>query len=128
MIYFVFFPRSLQESGQFINQFPNENSLVCKDLLAAVCQNATQHENGKEDDLLRRGPEWLPVTFNLNFELPLFLHHYLKRKERYMYGCVVLAYIADVKQGRRGSEYVFGPKLFPIYACNLLRLSTTRGL
>lgn len=74
--------RSLQESGQFINQFPNENSLVCKDLLAAVCQNATLPGNGKEDDLLKRGPEWLPVTFNLNFELPLFLHHYLKRKER----------------------------------------------
>jgi len=78
-----FFLRSLQESGQFINQFPNENSLVCKDLLAAVCQSATLRENGKEDDLLRRGPEWLPVTFNLNFELPLFLHHYLKRKSRY---------------------------------------------
>ncbi|KAL9984252.1 hypothetical protein ACROYT_G006525 [Oculina patagonica] len=74
--------RSLQESGKFINQFPNENSLVCKDLLAAVCQNANLSETGKEDDLLRRGPEWLPVTFNLNLELPVFLDHYLKRKER----------------------------------------------
>jgi len=104
LIDFVFFPRSLQESGQFINQFPNENSLVCKDLLAAVCQNATLHENGKEDDLLKRGPEWLPVTFNLNFELSLFLRHYLKRKARYTYGCVMLVCIAGVKRGRPGSE------------------------
>ena len=75
--------RSLQESGRFINQFPNECSLTCKDLLASVCQNANPPESGKEDDLLRRGPEWLPVTFNLTFELPLFVDHYLKRKDRY---------------------------------------------
>lgn len=74
--------RSLQDYGKFINQFPNENSLVCKDLLAAVCQNATPYGDGKEDDLLVRGPEWLPVTFNLNLELPLFLDHYIKRKKR----------------------------------------------
>lgn len=102
MIEFGFFPRSLQESGKFINQFPNENSLVCKDLLAAVCQNGPPLENGKEDDLLRRGPEWLPVTFNLNLELPLFLDHYLKRKERY--GCIVLSCVAGVQQGRQGGR------------------------
>lgn len=87
IVKFFFFSRSLQESGKFINQFPNENSLLVKDLLAAVCQNAHPPESNKEDDLLRRGPEWLPVTFNLNLELPLFLNHYLKRKERY--NCVV---------------------------------------
>ena len=48
-----------------------------------MCQNATPPETVKEDDLLRREPEWLPVTFNINLELPLFLQHYLKRKERY---------------------------------------------
>lgn len=73
--------RSLQENGKFINQFPNESCLTCKDLLAAVCQNATPRDSSDED-LHRRGPEWLPVTFNLNFELPLFVDHYLKRKDR----------------------------------------------
>ena len=77
--------RSLQESGKFVNQFPNENSLLCKDLLATVCQNVAPSEIGKEDELLRRGPEWLPVTFNLNLELPLFLDHYIKRKKRCVY-------------------------------------------
>ena len=94
MIEFFFFPRSLQESGKFVNQFPNENSLLCKDLLAAVCQNATPPETGKEDDLLRRGPEWLPVTFNLALELPLFLQHYLKRKERYDYHKYILEWFS----------------------------------
>ncbi|XP_068745174.1 tubulin--tyrosine ligase-like protein 12 [Montipora capricornis] len=74
--------RSLEESGKFINQFPNESCLTCKDHLAAVCQNGGSAENSKEEDLLRRGPEWLPVTFNLNLELPLFLDHYLKRKNK----------------------------------------------
>ncbi|XP_074614441.1 tubulin--tyrosine ligase-like protein 12 isoform X2 [Acropora palmata] len=74
--------RSLQENGKFINQFPNESCLTCKDLLAAVCQSAAPSESNKGDDLLRRGPEWLPVTFNLNLELPLFVDHYLKRKNR----------------------------------------------
>ena len=80
-LYQIFF-RSLQESGKFINQFPNESCLTCKDHLAAVCQNGGSAENSKEEDLLRRGPEWLPVTFNLNLELPLFLDHYLKRKNK----------------------------------------------
>ena len=79
---FTFFLRSLQENGKFINQFPNENCLTCKDLLAVVCQGATSPEADTEDDLLRRGPEWLPVTFNLTLELPLFVDHYLKRKKR----------------------------------------------
>ncbi|XP_015779329.1 PREDICTED: tubulin--tyrosine ligase-like protein 12 [Acropora digitifera] len=74
--------RSLQENGKFINQFPNESCLTCKDLLAAVCQSAAPSESNKGDDLLRRGPEWLPVTFNLNLELPLFVDHYVKRKNR----------------------------------------------
>ena len=54
---YYFFLRSWQENGKFINQFPNENCLTCKDLLAAVCQEATPPEAGTEDDLLRRGPE-----------------------------------------------------------------------
>ncbi|XP_073238294.1 tubulin--tyrosine ligase-like protein 12 [Porites lutea] len=74
--------RSLQDSAKFINQFPNECTLTCKDLLASVCQNATALKSGQEEDLLRRGPEWLPVTFNLTLELPLFIDHYLKRKKR----------------------------------------------
>ena len=79
---FTFFLRSLQENGKFINQFPNENCLTCKDLLAALCQGATPPEADTGDDLLRRGPEWLPVTFNLTLELPLFVDHYLKRKKK----------------------------------------------
>ena len=78
-----------------------------------MCQNATPYGDGKEDDLLVRGPEWLPVTFNLNLELPLFLDHYIKRKRRCVhiillagkyrrhilikYGCMYLLFLLPVK-------------------------------
>ena len=79
--YFLLFFRSLQESGKYINQFPSENVLTCKDLLARVCQLAMPSPDGGAD-LVTRGPRWLPVTFYLNGELPQFVQHYLKRKEK----------------------------------------------
>ena len=59
------------ERDQLVNQFPCENVITCKDLLAAVA---------------RRGgdvaPAWLPLTFNLLYELPKFVRSYLEKKER----------------------------------------------
>lgn len=69
-----------------INQIPFDYLLNCKDQLAEVCQRSgIQHEEFKElenDELLCRGPYWLPVTFNLNTELPEFIQHYKRREKR----------------------------------------------
>ena len=63
--------RSL-EAGQFVNQFPCENVVTCKDLLVTV---ARQGNGGVT-------PQWLPLTFNLLYELPKFVWNYLERRER----------------------------------------------
>jgi tubulin--tyrosine ligase-like protein 12 len=78
----------LEKTGQFINQIPSENLLTCKDLLASTCQRATlkheEFESIENDKLLSRGPYWLPVTFNVNTELPQFVQHFQNREKRYV--------------------------------------------
>lgn len=64
--------RSLQP-GQFVNQFSCENVVTCKDLLVTV---ARRGNNGVE-------PKWLPLTFNLMYELPKFVRDFMEKKERY---------------------------------------------
>ena len=86
--------------GKFINQFACENMITCKDLLACVtCRRVNQSgaapispdnndERGRGQGAAAGGggptsaPSWLPLTFNLLYELPLFVHNYLKREER----------------------------------------------
>ena len=63
--------RSLQ-TDQFINQFSCENVLTCKDLLVTVAKR------GNGGDF----PSWLPLTFNLLYELPKFIRSYLEREEK----------------------------------------------
>ena len=62
--------RSLRP-GQMVNQFPCENVITCKDLMAAVASRGNQG----------MAPSWLPMTFNLLYELPKLVHEYMKRKE-----------------------------------------------
>ncbi|CAJ1055760.1 tubulin--tyrosine ligase-like protein 12 isoform X1 [Xyrichtys novacula] len=54
-----------------LNQFPCESIVTVKDCLSAVARR------------LRGGPspDWLPVTFNLQTELPQFIRHYQLRQE-----------------------------------------------
>lgn len=47
-----------------INQFPYENVVTVKDLLAIVCKRV-------EDS-----SKWLPLTYNLQFELPKFVSYF----------------------------------------------------
>ena len=86
--------------GKFINQFACENMITCKDLLACVtCRRVNQSgaapTSPDDDDERRRdqgaaaggggpnlAPSWLPLTFNLLYELPLFVRDYLEREER----------------------------------------------
>lgn len=50
-----------------INQFPFENVITVKDLLAITCR--------RSDDSYK----WLPITYNLNYELPKFVSYYQQR-------------------------------------------------
>eukprot|EP00112_Aurelia_sp_Birch-Aquarium-sp1_P014059 Seg3007.3 transcript_id=Seg3007.3/GoldUCD/mRNA.D3Y31 product="Tubulin-tyrosine ligase-like protein 12" protein_id=Seg3007.3/GoldUCD/D3Y31 len=70
--------------GKVVNQFPSENILTCKDLIAEVSMRSCKldgHEinNSEWED---RGPCWLPTTFNLYNELPQFIKHFKQREER----------------------------------------------
>lgn len=56
-----------------LNQFPCETILTTKDCLASVARRAMQGGHA---------PLWLPMTFNLQTELPQFIKHYLQRQER----------------------------------------------
>ncbi|XP_062861455.1 tubulin--tyrosine ligase-like protein 12 [Trichomycterus rosablanca] len=56
-----------------LNQFPCETILTTKDCLASVAQRARKGE---------RTTLWLPMTFNLQTELPQFVRHYQQRQER----------------------------------------------
>ncbi|KAL5475545.1 hypothetical protein EMCRGX_G025374 [Ephydatia muelleri] len=64
--------RSLRPN-QFVNQFPCENVVTCKDLLVEVARRA-----GHGPML----PPWFPVSFNLLYELPRMVREFLTRKER----------------------------------------------
>lgn len=52
-----------------INQFPFENVITVKDLLAIVCRRV--------DD----SSKWLPITYNLAYELPKFIGYFKQREE-----------------------------------------------
>lgn len=74
--------RSLYSDGRFryINQFPSEQCVTVKDLLAVVCRRAgTGHI---DTDTLDGSPKWLPVSYNLNTELPQFVSYFQHRQEK----------------------------------------------
>ncbi len=57
----------------YINQFPGENIVTCKHLLAAVSKNIADGDT----------PNWLPETYNLFYELPRFVHRYKTLEAKY---------------------------------------------
>jgi len=70
--------KGLSESEEplWVNQFPFENVLTIKDLLCVVCRRQNRGDGGSITDPL---PKWLPITFNLQTELPKFVSYYQQR-------------------------------------------------
>lgn len=69
--------------NRFINQFPFENVLTIKDLLAAVCRRAPNDRTINElQESLQTSPNWLPTTFNLKTELLEFVSYFQRREEK----------------------------------------------
>ncbi|XP_015256106.1 PREDICTED: tubulin--tyrosine ligase-like protein 12 [Cyprinodon variegatus] len=62
---------SAERPDVLLNQFPCESVLTVKDCLAAVARRV---KGGPP-------PDWLPVTFNLQTELPQFIKHYQLREQ-----------------------------------------------
>lgn len=62
----------------FVNQFPFENVVTIKDLLAIVCRRS----NDKHHDAvtLNTYPSWLPTTYNLKTELKQFVSYFQNRE------------------------------------------------
>lgn len=66
---------------KFINQFPFENVITIKDLLAIVSRrnNSTM---GSSSDALPLLPNWLPTTYNMSTELPKFVSYFQHREDK----------------------------------------------
>ena len=69
----ILFIRSLVPS-QYINQFPGEGVLTNKDLMAYVAK--------RTGTASAAGPDWLPETYNLFYDIPHFVHCFKQRKEQ----------------------------------------------
>uniref|UniRef100_A0AC35UBL9 Tubulin--tyrosine ligase-like protein 12 n=1 Tax=Rhabditophanes sp. KR3021 TaxID=114890 RepID=A0AC35UBL9_9BILA len=63
------------------NQFPFESSITVKDLFAANVE-LTCGDVPFDEKTMNRAPYWLPVTFNLNTELPQFYKYFMDRQEK----------------------------------------------
>lgn len=87
---------------RFVNQFPFESVMTCKDLLARVCQEGSSSfvfvivlhgllvcvcfacnlTGPVTDDGVCRGPDWLPLSFDLLLELPQFVRAFQLREQQ----------------------------------------------
>ncbi|XP_042900444.1 tubulin--tyrosine ligase-like protein 12 isoform X2 [Parasteatoda tepidariorum] len=76
--------RQLAESSSnsfYVNQFPSEQVLINKDLLAIVCRRSA--EGASFDPFsMESFPTWLPTTFSLLTELPKFVSYFQNREKR----------------------------------------------
>ena len=100
LLSFFFFFSSLPPNC-FINQFPGENVLTCKDLLATVSKNIADGNT----------PKWLPETYNLLYELPRFVHRYktLKAKYAYMLVGVVMVITGFINCSESDNTWIIKP-------------------
>lgn len=75
---------SEQNPKAMINQFPNELVLTRKDFCSASIQYL-YHKNETNIPFIKGTlniePEWLPITFILNLELPEFIKYFQQRKK-----------------------------------------------
>ena len=62
----------------FINQFPFEDLYTCKHFMSTLI---ISHGKFDANDIYTRGYSWLPLTFELNYDLKLFVRCFLKRQE-----------------------------------------------
>jgi tubulin--tyrosine ligase-like protein 12 len=53
-----------------VNQFPYENIVTVKDLLAIACRRVPDSQ------------KWLPITYNLNYELSKFIEYFKRRDDQ----------------------------------------------
>lgn len=67
--------------NKFINQFPFENVITIKDLLAIVSRR-NNSITGSISDTLPFLPNWLPTTYNMSTELPKFISYFQHREEK----------------------------------------------
>lgn len=68
-----------------MNQFGCENVLTCKDLLVETAKRARYSEASPQEVGVVKwaGPKWLPETYNLLYELPHLVWHFLQTEQRY---------------------------------------------
>lgn len=64
----------------FVNQFPFENVVTIKDLLAIVCRRSIKEHHDTES--LETFPSWLPTTYNLKTELKEFVSYFQNRETK----------------------------------------------
>lgn len=67
--------------NKFINQFPFENVITIKDLLAIVSRR-NNSITGSFSDTLPFLPNWLPTTYNMSTELPKFISYFQHREDK----------------------------------------------
>lgn len=72
---------SAQQPHAFVNQFPFENVLTTKDLLAIVCRRKAGDQK-YDPETLETYPSWLPTTYNLSTELVKFVAYFQQRESR----------------------------------------------
>lgn len=58
--------------NSLVNQFPYENVVTVKDLLAVVCRRVPESKH------------WLPITYNLSYELAKFICYFKMRESNQM--------------------------------------------
>lgn len=71
---------SVSRPRVFVNQFPYENVLTIKALLAIVCRRKTTKLY--DFDTLETYPTWLPTTYNLSTELVQFVAYFMRRANK----------------------------------------------
>ncbi|XP_005101996.1 tubulin--tyrosine ligase-like protein 12 [Aplysia californica] len=62
-----------------INQFPNEMVVTVKDMLALTARRAA---TPGPSDPMEANPKWLPITYDLQTELPKFVSYFQHREEK----------------------------------------------
>ncbi|XP_035207243.1 tubulin--tyrosine ligase-like protein 12 isoform X1 [Stegodyphus dumicola] len=68
----------------YVNQFPSEQVIINKDLLAIVCRRSCAPDEMFDMNTLRSNPKWLPTTFSLLIELPQFISYFQNREKRHL--------------------------------------------
>ncbi|CAF3022304.1 unnamed protein product [Rotaria socialis] len=77
--HFKDFKNLCENTQQFINQYPFENIINIKDLLAIICRRTS---SSIDKETLQSYPLWLPTTFNLTYELPKLISYFQHREKK----------------------------------------------